>query len=221
LLIATFIVVVAGCYREPTNPAQVSQNAESKASTSERVMPKDDIHAGLPAAAAPGPVIESREVEIGSLCLTAPNEWVRRQPSSQFLITEFSLPKAEGDTEDGRLTVSTAGGALEDNLNRWKGQFGGKPDKESQETLEVGDVKVTWVDYSGTFSDQRGPFALATPKPGYRMLGAVIPLGDQLFFVKGYGPEKTVASHAEKIRSLILSLKPKQETEAKPSGGTP
>ena len=136
-------------------------------------------------------------------------------------MTEFSLPKAEGDADDGRLTVSTAGGALEDNLNRWKGQFGGKPDKESQETLDVGDVKVTWVDYSGTFSDQRGPFAPATPKPGYRMLGAVIPLGDQLFFVKGYGPEKTVASHAEKIRGFIQSLKPKQEAEAKPSGGTP
>ena len=49
LLIAAFILIVAGCYREPTNPAQVSQNAESKASTAERVMPKDDIHAGVSA----------------------------------------------------------------------------------------------------------------------------------------------------------------------------
>ena len=52
--------------------------------------------------------------------LTAPNEWVRRKPSSMFLLTEFTLPKVDGDTADGRLTVSSAMGSLEDNINRWR-----------------------------------------------------------------------------------------------------
>jgi hypothetical protein len=216
LLMAVLILVVAGCYREPTHPSQRSQNAAPTAGTSDRVMPKDDIHAGL--TPEPGPVIESRVVEVGPLVLTAPNEWVRRQPSSQFLLTEFSLPKADGDVEDGRLTVSTAMGSLDDNLNRWKGQFGGKPDKESQETLDIGGVNVTWVDYSGTYNS--GMFAPATPKPGYRMLAAVIPLGTEMCFVKGLGPEKTVAAHAEQIRSFIMSLQSKQGTEAKPADET-
>ena len=218
VLITAVWAACVGCYREPTHPAQVRQNAESRSSSSEPVMPRDSMHAGL--SGTPGAIIASREVDIGTLCLTAPDEWVRREPSSQFLLTEFALPKAEGDAEDGRLTVSSAGGTVEDNLARWKGQFGGKPDKESQETIEVAGVKITFVDYTGTFSDQRGPFAPATPKAGYRMLGAVLPLDNQLFFIKGYGPEKTVAAQADKIRGFLQSLKPKPEAEPKPSGGS-
>jgi hypothetical protein len=219
VLITAVWAACVGCYREPTHPAQMRQNAESRSGASEPVMPSDRLHAGV--SGAPGAIIESREVEIGTLRLTAPDDWVRREPSSQFLLAEFALPKAEGDADDGRLTVSSAGGTVEDNLTRWKGQFGGKPDKESQETIEVAGVKITVVDYTGTFSDQRGPFAPATPKAGYRMLGAVLPLDNQMFFIKGYGPEKTVAVHADKVRSFLQSLKPKQEADPKPSGGTP
>ncbi len=95
------------------------------------------------------------------------------------------------------------------------------PDKESQETLDAHSVKITLVDYAGTFADQRGPFAAPTPKTGYRMLGAIIPLDDQLFFVKGYGAEKTVEAHADKIRGFLQSLKPKPAADAKPSGSPP
>ncbi len=164
VLITAVWAACVGCYREPTHPAQVRQNAESRNSSSEPVMPRDSMHAGL--SGTPGAIIESREVDIGTLCLTAPDEWVRREPSSQFLLTEFALPKAEGDAEDGRLTVSSAGGTVADNLTRWKGQFGGKPDKESQETIEVAGVKISVVDYTGTFSDQRGPLRRRHRRPG-------------------------------------------------------
>ena len=98
-------------------------------------MPKDDIHAGLqtgPMSTEPGPVIESRDVEIGLHLLTAPQDWVRRQANSMFLITEFALAKAEGDAEDGRLTVSSAMGSVADNIERWRGQFGGSRRRNSK-----------------------------------------------------------------------------------------
>jgi hypothetical protein len=104
---------------------------------------------------------------------------------------------------------------------RWKGQFGDQPERESQEVIEVGDVKITLVDYAGTFNDSRGMFAPATPKAGYRMVGAVIPLDGQLFFIKGYGPEKTVAAHADKIRGFINSLKAPGEVPPQASSDTP
>ena len=103
-------------------------------------------------------------------------------------------------------------------MNRWKGQFGGTPDKESQETLDISGVTITLVDYTGTFTDQRGS-AESPPKSGYRMLGAIIPVDKQLFFVKGYGPEKVVAANAEKIRGFLQSLKPKPAAEEKPEPG--
>lgn len=211
---ASLLVILAGCYREPTNPAQVKQNEAEQKTTAQPTMPQDDIHAGLmggaassPAASAPaGEIIEARDVEIGAAVLTAPDEWVRRKPTSMFLLTEFTLPKADSDTADGRLTVSSAMGSIEDNINRWRGQFGGKPEKENQETIKVGDTEIIWVDFSGSFADG---FASPTAKPGYRMVAAVIPVAGQQFFIKGTGPEKTVAAHADRIRAFVQSVQVK------------
>jgi hypothetical protein len=43
------------------------------------------------------------------------------------------------------------------------------------------------VDFSGTYKDQPGMFAPAVDRTGYRMLGAIFPLGGRLCFVKAYG----------------------------------
>jgi len=224
LLCGLMWVMLAGCYREPTNPTQVKQNeAEQKVTGGEPVMPQDDVHAGVMSAAPapPGEIIEARDVEIGAAVLTAPQDWVRRKAGSMFLLTEFSLPKVEGDAEDGRLTVSSAMGTIEDNIERWRGQFGGKPDKENQETFNVGDTPITWVDFTGTFADQRGPFAPTTQKTGYRMLAAVIPVGGTQFFVKGYGPEKTVSAHADRIRAFVQSLRANGNAAPAPTAPAP
>ena len=52
-------------------------------------------------------------------------------------------------------------------------------------------LEITLVDISGDFQDQRGPFAPATTQPGSRMLGAIIPVEGELYFIKAVGPEKT------------------------------
>ena len=157
-----------------------------------------------PAATLEGPA--SREVKIDGLQLTAPKTWTRKPPRSQFIQAEFSLPRAEGDAQDGRLTVSQAGGTVKENVERWRKQFGDKPEKESQEKLEVAGLTVTLVDYSGAYQDQPGPFAPAVERPGYRMLGAIIEAGGQLYFVKAYGPAKTMAPRADEFRQFIRSL---------------
>lgn len=211
IVCAAALLLSPGCYREPTHPAQRGTPRPPGAPTSPST-PQDAIHAGI--GGETGEIIASREVELGAMMLTAPQEWIRRQPSSSFLITEFTLPKSEGDTEDGRLTVSAVGGTLEDNLARWKGQFGGQPEAESRETVNVGPVPITLVDYSGTFTDSLGMFAPGPQRPGYRMLGAVIPLEGQFFFVKGYGPAQTIAAHAPRIRAFIQSLQPRPPSTA-------
>jgi hypothetical protein len=145
-------------------------------------------------------------VELQALTLTAPEAWQRKPPQSGFVAAEFSLPRAEGDENDGRLTISTAGGSVQDNIDRWRTQFGGKPQKDSQEELEIGGTKLTVVDLSGTYNDQPGPFAPGVQRPGYRMLAAIIPVSDQLHFVKAYGPEKSMAKHEEAFRAFLQTL---------------
>jgi len=161
---------------------------------------------------APPPLQEKaapsgREVDLDGVRLTAPANWVRKAPRVEFIRAEFSLPRAEGDSADGRLTVSVAGGSLKDNIQRWRSQFAGKPEKESQDHLKASGVEVTLVDLSGTYSDQQGPFAPAVERPGYRMLGAIFNVGGQLHFIKAYGPAKTMAARAGEFRAFVDSLK--------------
>ena len=44
-------------------------------------------------------------------------------------------------------------------------------------------------------------------RPGFRMLGAVIPVKGELYFVKAYGPEKTMAAQTEAFQAFLKTLK--------------
>jgi hypothetical protein len=147
------------------------------------------------------------DVDLDVLQFAATDKWVRKQPRSGFVLAEFSLPKAEGDERDGRLTVSTAGGSIGDNVDRWRKQFGGKPQKESKDEVELAGVTVTVVDFSGKFNDQAGMMGPSVEREGYRMLGAIIPVKGTLYFVKSYGPEKTMAANADTFRAFLNTLK--------------
>jgi hypothetical protein len=117
------------------------------------------------------------------------------------------LPKAEGDDQDGRLTVSLAGGSVEDNLQRWRGQFTGDQKPDAVKQVDVGGLSVSVIDLTGTFNDQAGPFAPAVERPGYRMLGAVVPVDGQLHFIKAYGPAKTMAKHEKAFYAFMETVK--------------
>lgn len=204
-LLATWLVATAalGCSSE--------HGVDARAVTSE-MESAPDPHAGLEGfhsagtggasdAAAEGPV-----VTLGRVRLTSPESWTRKAPRSEFIQAEFALTRSEGDAADGRLTVTTAGGSVEDNVNRWRGQFSRQLDKESQEQLKVQDIEVTLVDFTGTYNDQRGAFSPLAESPNYRMLGAIFSVDDGLHFIKFYGPEKTIAAHAEEFRGFVQSL---------------
>jgi hypothetical protein len=169
-------------------------------------------HGSGPTVEAPVVPAGDGQIDLGSIRLTAAKSWQRREPRmAGFILAEFALPKAPGDSDDGRLTVSSAQGGVQGNITRWRKQFGDKPEKESTEKINVSGATITLVDFSGTFLDQRGGMMMGgetVERPGYRMLGAIIDLGqEQLYFVKAYGPAKTIAAHADEFRAMLGSLK--------------
>lgn len=193
----------AGCYDGPTQEAAPAGSRSSMG----------DPHGGMSSMEGPPGAAAVRQwddsggpVELDAITLTAPAGWQRTFPSSTFVAAEFTLPRAEGDDTDGRLTISTAGGTVEANIDRWKGQFDPQAKLAPQEEIGVAGMKLTVVDLSGDFSDQRGPFAPAVERPGYRMIAAIIPVEGQLHFIKATGPEKTISSHAGKIREFIRTV---------------
>lgn len=147
------------------------------------------------------------EVQFGGLVLTAPRGWSRKSPQSSFILAEFVLPGVSGSESDGRLTLSLAGGGIADNVERWKGQFGGAGAAFRQESQTINGIQVTLVDCHGDFNDQRGPYAPAVMRTDYQMLAAIIPVDGELHFVKAVGPRATIAAHAERIKQFINSVK--------------
>lgn len=152
---------------------------------------------------------ETIDMAEGKLLLKAPAGWVRKQPAVRIIDHEFVVPKAEGDEIDGRVTVMGAGGGVKANVERWKSQFT-KLTSQKEDEKKIAGLEVHVIDLAGTYKDQRGPFAPAETHEGYRMLGAII-VGGELgsYFVKFYGPEKTVAANEKAFAAMLDGLEKK------------
>ena len=141
-----------------------------------------------------------------------PESWEKVDPRVNIIEAEFSIEKAEGDDNKGRLTIMGAGGSIEANIDRWIGQFsqpdGGSTDDNTKvDVIEVADQTVHIVDIRGTFNEQRGPVAPVTEREGYRMLAAIVETdvaGN--YFLKFYGPEKTVTENEKRFMNFVKSL---------------
>jgi len=197
-------ISLAGCGADPETPAKPTAVA-TEATPSGGTKAAPGAANGLEAANSPAFEQRDGKLTLDKLIFAVPEGWQSKPASSGFVLAEFVLPKADGDDADGRLTVSVAGGSIEANIDRWRDQFGGKPEQASEERKEISGLEVELVDFAGEFNDQRGPFAPATKRSGYRMLAAVIPVDGELHFVKAVGPRATMAAHADRFQQFIGS----------------
>jgi hypothetical protein len=152
----------------------------------------------------------------GKLALTAPAGWTKKEPASRIVEAEFAVPPAKGDEMPGRLTAMGAGGSVESNIDRWIGQFvgpGGAAPKPQRDKTTVSGAEIEIVDLSGTYKDSPGgPFAggKTIMRDNYRMLGAIIQTKDKgNYFLKLYGPKKTIDENSKGFQDMVKSLKVK------------
>jgi hypothetical protein len=159
------------------------------------------------------------EMQLGQnkeLSITAPKTWVRKEPKSRIVEHEFAAPVADGDMVEGRITVMGAGGDIQANIDRWSGQFqqpdgSDSKDKTKVEKKKISGLEVHVVQLTGTYLDMPGgPFAggRAVPREDYKMLGAIVvapKIGN--YFIKFYGPKKTVSQHEADFHKMLESLK--------------
>jgi len=181
------------------------------------LLPMILLAGGLVVSSAQVSQAEEKSVEIkfadGKMTLHAPGSWEQKKPRVRIIEHEFSIPPVEGDKLAGRVTVMGAGGSVEQNLNRWMGQFSQPDGKSTKEVAVVEELKVAGqtvhlIDISGNFKDQRGPFAPATLRKEYRMMGAIIVTEKRgKYFLKMYGPKKTIAANEKKFKDAINTLK--------------
>lgn len=145
----------------------------------------------------------------GHFEMTVPADWETVQPKVRIIDHEFSAPGKEKDATPGRATLMGAGGGVDANIARWKGQFS-KLTSDEVKDEKIAGLKVHFIELKGDFKDQRGPFAPAEIKKDYTVLGAIITtdkLGD--YFLKFYGPAETIEQNKEKFTDMVKSLKVK------------
>lgn len=158
-----------------------------------------------------------RQKALGPFTLEVPSGWVEQTPRSRMRRAQFALPRADGDSEDGELTVfyfgMGQGGSTDANISRWIGQVGqpdgsSSRDKAKIRQSQVSGFRMTEVDVSGTLKASNMPGAPQRPaREGYRLLGAVLEGPQGPWFFKLVGPEKTISRWADSFRQFIASAK--------------
>jgi hypothetical protein len=201
------LLFLTGCGQAPSPDATTSSSRSNEALQTDPDETLTAANSDANASSRESLTDSKGRIVVDGITLDVPANWESKSPGSSIITAEFVLPRAEGDDTDGRLTISTAGGTVEANIDRWKGQFDPQPQDASQQEIDATGLKITIVDYSGDFNDQRGPFAPAVKRPGYRMIAAVIPSDGQLHFIKATGPQKTIAANSDAIRQFIQSAR--------------
>ena len=146
---------------------------------------------------------------LGPLSAVAPKGWVAQQPSSSMRVAQYGLPGPAGEATLGIFFFGPGqGGSVEANIERWFGQFtqaDGQPAQGRRWTRQVGDIEISGVDVSGTFSGGMG-MGDTTPQAGYRMLGAIAVHRSGTVFFKMTGPAQTVGQWADSFDEFLGSL---------------
>jgi hypothetical protein len=196
-----------------TNPPKTADANPAK--TADTKLPKigatnpAKTAAGRPKAAGRGAAdMSSSEVRIGGMCLVAPKTWTRERPPISFILAQFRLPRAKGDPSDAQLTVAAAGENDRRSLDRFQKHFDEKSEEDSVERLRIGDREVVLVENSGDYGDASDALPAPASEGRYRVLNAMVPVGNQLYFVNCTGPEKTVGQCAGEFRAFLQTMKP-------------
>ena len=148
----------------------------------------------------------------GKFHFVAPGSWKKVKPKFQFYHAEFSIPKVEGDPNDGRITFSQVGGSIDANLDRWVGQFkdlkNDDADSVKKVAKEFADTPVQIIHIKGTFMEGAGgPFGKKTEREDYVLMGAALETGSgSNVYIKAYGPSKTMEKNHEHLKNLLEKM---------------
>ncbi len=156
-----------------------------------------------PVALAPVPVPSvavATPTPAAALDWTAPAGW-KPGPVSAMRAGSFYVPTAAGDLD---LSITSLGGAAGGdlaNVNRWRGQVSLAPLTETEMAAAVtressNGLSLLIVDFAAN-----GPGA-------QRILAAMIPVGEKVWFFKLMGPEAAVGGNKPAFLEFLRTVRP-------------
>lgn len=159
---------------------------------------------GMPAGHPAIPQQDGPKPE-AAITWTPPARWEAVPHMSAMRIATYRVPKVNGDIEDAELSVTRAGGDVEQNAVRWVGQFD-EPSRASAKrvTKTINAMKVHFVDVEGSYTTMKGDV-----EAGFALAGAIVEAPGGLHFFKLTGPTKTVRAARSELDALVASIKPR------------
>ena len=185
-------LILTGCSEQPAPLDTRVAKAPALESETARSAPK-----------SPAEKSALRDTTVGGFEFKVPGDWEEKPPKSEFLLGEFTVP---GEAGPARLTLSSARGGIEANLDRWRGQIqtGPKDPPASQSEVEFDGRTATLIELTGTYSDMFGGGA---PNKNSKLLGVAAALGEADFFVKMTGPAETVTDRRDEFLKFVASAR--------------
>jgi hypothetical protein len=158
-----------------------------------------------------------------------PGDWEQLPPSGDRLVN--LQPAGDPESSCYLSFLGGIGGGLEDNVNRWRNQFGLDPvtgdEVAALPKFTIFGREGTLVELSGSFQGMQD----ARARPGFRLLGLMVCEPSGSLFLKFVGPAALVEAEREAFLALAGSLRVAQdhahsegdghEHGAEPAGGTP
>lgn len=192
------------------SPDQVSAPADSQPA------PQTDSHAGHnhaagehaqpPAAENPAPQTDaanSPRLFAVDFSFEIPEGWSQQPASNAMRLTELVAPANQPDANPLVAAFSLAGGDIELNINRWKGQFAQDEPISSRDTLHLAGATIHLIEMVGGYRGMGGGEAAE----GTLMRAAIIERpGQRNLFIKMTGPAETMEPLADAWAKMIQSI---------------
>jgi hypothetical protein len=174
---------------------------------------------GPPLVPSHGPIVETPQTPAeapSGLAWKAPSTWKAVTPTNPMRKAQYSLPAAAGDPSEAECVVfyfgAGQGGDVQGNIDRWRSMFStpdGSPPPSKVGEIKVGGRVITKVETAGTYQPTSmgmgGPSP--EPKPGWMMLGAVVPGAEANWFFRCAGPKKTIERERANFDALLASIR--------------
>jgi len=177
------------------------------------------LGSGPPLVPSHGPIVplEPNRADAGAGPLTwkAPATWTATPPKSAMRMAQYTLPAAAGDPAEGECVIfyfgAGQGGDAKGNIDRWRSQFtaaDGGPAPSKVAEMRVAGKVITKMESSGTYTPTpMAPGNPPPPKPGWMMLGAIVPGRDANWFFRCTGPKRTLEAERSNFDALLASIR--------------
>lgn len=144
-------------------------------------------------------------MKLKTLELTVPATWKESDIQSRMRLTTLDIPAAKSGGGKGELAVFNfpgGGGGLKQNVERWIGQFKAEGRESKIVKGMAGDNEYHLLELSGTYNKSVGPPMLqqTAAVEGYRMLGAIVKVDSEVYYLKLTGPDAAIKAAAKDFR---------------------